>query len=351
MHLARTFTFTASILVATVAARPGTSHAGAAPGGAQICSLGSAGVGQPGTLICKNVVTGVTTQSIPVHATLAAAGGIGGSIVGRGDRVLVTNQVGGGLLFKQSEGYLRTPVVLQTDGEGSLSGALGTRGAYVLTGTLLRFFPIGQTVASSSRPLLLADGSASEVTLTSRHAYVAEKNGSLEAFTIAEDGNLTGPATPISGMSAGVVVGISGYQDLVVAPIAHLASNANQAEISVVIGLGQVQRVPTKEVAACWTASDDGEACVSNPGSMTVSCGHLGPDGFESYTSAAASPGKSIFDLDVRDDLVGIQAVDAGAPVLLTYRRNPGDFLTLVSELPVGAAQAAGALLLGHTSR
>ena len=34
--------------------------------GSQLCTLGSSGVGQSGTVICKNVMTGATTQSVPV---------------------------------------------------------------------------------------------------------------------------------------------------------------------------------------------------------------------------------------------------------------------------------------------
>jgi hypothetical protein len=351
MNLARTFTFTAIAIALAISTAPGTSRADDA-GGAQLCTLGSAAVGQQGTLICKSISTGATTQSIPLGATVAAAGGIGGSLVGNGGRVLVTNQAGGALMFREVDGYLRSPVLLQTNGEGSLSGALGRNGAYVLTGTTLRFFPHGRTVASSSQPLMLADGSAADVTLTDHDAYVSEKNGSLEAFPLGRDGNLSGQATAVAGISPGVIVGITGSADLVVAPIAHLASNPNQAEISVVDGNEQIQRVPTKEVAACWTANDDGHACVSNPGSMTVSCGRLGDDGFESYTSAAASPaGESIFDLDMQNGLVGIQGIHGGLPVLLAFRRTRGDFLAPIGEVPVGTALAAGALLLPAVSR
>ena len=156
----------------------------------------------------------------------------------------------------------------------------------------------------------------------------------------------------MSGISPGVIVGITGLDRLVVAPIAHLASNANQAEISVAGGLAQVQRVATKEVAACWAANDDGEVCVANPGSMTVSCGHAGGEGFLSYTSAAASlPGESVFDLDMGQGLVVLQGVNGGAPVLLAFQRTAGDFLTPIGEVPVGTALAAGALLLPAISR
>jgi hypothetical protein len=85
---------------------------------------------------------------------------------------------------------------------------------------------------------------------------------------------------------------------------------------------------------------------------MTVSCGRTGRDGFESYTGAAASlPGESVFDLDMWQGLVGMQGVNAGQPVLLTYRRTAGDFLLPLSEVPVGTAKAAGALLLPAISR
>ena len=313
---------------------------------AQVCSLGSAAVGQPGTLICKDLQSGATTQSIPLGPTVAAAGGIAASLAGRDSRVLVTNQAGGAILFRVGHGFLVNPLTLSTGGEGTLSGALGDRGAYVLTGTTLRFFPQGQTTATSARPLLVGDGSAATVTLTKLFAFVSEKNGSLEAFALGADGSL-GPAAPVSGVSPGVIVGITGLDQLVVAPIAHLGSNANQSEISVAEGLAQVQRVPTKEVAACWAANDGGEVCVANPGSMTVSCGRTGSDGFLSYTGAAASlPGESVFDLDMGQGLVVLQGLDGGAPVLLTFQRTAGDFLTAISEIPVGTALAAGALLL-----
>jgi len=190
------------------------------------------------------------------------------------------------------------------------------------------------------------------VTLTNRYAYVSEKAGSLEAFPLARDGSLAGPATSVRGISPGTIVGITSDDAWVVAPIAHLASNFAQAEISVVGGLGQVQLVPTKEVAACWAANEDGEVCVTNPGSMTVSCGHVGDNGLDSYTSAAASlSGESTFDIDMRSGLVGMQAVRGGVPMLLTYARGDGDFLTFVSEFPVGTTTAAGALLLEPMSR
>lgn len=352
MHLKNSSIFSALTLIGSTAIWPGTSSAHRSFGG-QMCSLGAAAVGQPATLICKNILTGSTTQSITVGPTVSPAGAIGGSLAHNAQRVLVTNQADGALLFKQADGRLKSPIKLETNGEGSLSGALSENGAYVLTGRLLRFFPYGQTWASSSQQLLLGDGSAAAVTLSNRYAYVSEKKGSLEAFALGRDGSLSGKATMVSGIAPGTIVGITGSRDLVVAPIAHLATDFNLASITVSGTTSQVQVVPSKERAACWAANDDGEACVTNPGSMTVSCGQLGESGFQSYTSAAASTdGVSAFDLDMRDGLVGIQAVRDGVPVLLTYSRSDrADFLSFVSEFQVGTAQAAGALLLPPLSR
>jgi len=300
------------------------------------------------------VLTGTNTQSINLSATVAAAGGIAGSLARHDDLVLVTNQAGGATLLRESSGWLMSPVTLQTGGEGSLSGALSERGAYVLTGTRLLFFPAGQTVASSSQSLLKGDGSAAQVALAGGYAYVSEKNGSLEAFPLADDGNIASAATLVAGIPAGVIVGITGVDELVVAPIAHLATNPNQSAISVAYGLSLVQLVQTKEVAACWAAHGDREVCISNPGSMTVSCGHVSPGGFLSYTGAAASPtGESVFDLDFRKGLVGILATNAGSPVMLIYSRaeDNSDFLAPLSQFPLGAASATGALLLPPVSK
>jgi hypothetical protein len=332
---------TMAALSATSYARPDDNH--------QICTLGSSAVGQPGAVVCKNVLSGTTTQSVAVGALVAAPGGIAGSLARHGKRVLVTNQAQGAVLFEEVDGWLKSPVTLQTGGEGSLSGVLSDQGAYVLTGTRILFFRSGQVTATSSQPLLEADGSAAQVTLAGGNAYVSEKSGSLEAFALRADGNVFGEATPIAGVPAGVIVGITGFEDVVVAPVAHLASNASQSTIPVVRGLNVIQIVPTKEVAACWASNDDGEACVTNPGSMTVSCGRLGLDGFMSYTGAAASlSGDTVFDIDVRDRLVGILGMNDGAPLLLVYGRTKksGDFLNLITEFSLGAATATGALLL-----
>jgi len=316
---------------------------------AQICSLGTSGVGKAGAVICHDVKSGMTTQSVSVGNTVSAAGGIGGSLSRHESSVLVTNLVGGAVLLQESRGRLKDPIKLSTGGEGSLSGVSSDRGAYVLTATRVLFFANGQTQPTSSQRLLLGDGSAAQVTLAGGRAYVSEKNGSLEAFELGNGGNLIGSAQPVGGIPAGVIVGIAGHEDLVVAPVAHLASNASQAAVPVVSGLDEVQLVQTREVAACWTATSRDEACVSNPGSMTISCGHIGPGGFTSYTAEAANPvGDAVFDIDIRGGLFGVLAMRDGAPQLLAYARADADsdFLTLVGQSVLGDAAATGVILL-----
>ena len=109
MRLKQSFIFSALALVGSVAGLPGISSAHRSFGG-QMCSLGSTAVGQPATLVCKNILTGSTTQSIAIGPTVSAAGAIGGSLASREDRVLVTNQAGGALLFKQADGRLKFPI-------------------------------------------------------------------------------------------------------------------------------------------------------------------------------------------------------------------------------------------------
>ena len=78
----------------------------------QVCALGTAGVGQTATLICKDVVSGATTQSVTLGATVSGAGGIGGSLSRRGDVVLVANQAGGATLLRarrRTAGLARGP--------------------------------------------------------------------------------------------------------------------------------------------------------------------------------------------------------------------------------------------------
>jgi hypothetical protein len=347
MHLDRSFTFT-SLLFTTLAGFSGAALAHPAEG-AQVCTLASAAAGQPGTLICKSTLTGATTQSIGVGNTVVGSGGIGGALSRRGDSVLITDVAGGAVLFEESHGRLGHRMQLNTGGEDSLSGAIGPRGAYVLTRTHLMFFPRGHTTATTIADLMIGDGSAAQVTLAGSYAYVAEKAGSLESFALGADGNLDSEATTVTGIPAGTIVGITGLDDLVVAPVAHLASNFNQAAVPVASGDTAVQLVQTKEVAACWAAHDDGEVCITNPGSMTLSCGHFGPGGFTTYTSAAANPvGESVLDLDMRHGLVGVLGVHAGARVLMVYARSDegSDFLTAVREVAVGSPMATGALLL-----
>jgi hypothetical protein len=341
------------VLLAGLAAASGTALAHPAAG-AQVCTLGAAAVGQPGAVLCKDARTGATTQRIAVGNTVVGSGGTGGTLSRHRDGVLVTNIAGGALLFEEIAGRLVHPVQLQTGGEDSLSGALGERGAYVVTPTRVLFFPRGHAAAARSAHLLVGDGSAAQIALAGGHAYVSEKTGSLEAFALRADGSLDGAAVPVTDIPAGTIVGITGADDLVVSPVAHLASNANQATVPVSSGSTTVQQVETKEVAACWAASDDGEVCITNPGSMTVSCGHVGAGGFTSYTSAAASPvGESVLDLDLRHGTVGILGVHNGARVLMMYQRaeDDSDFLTAMGELPVGTAVATGALILPPLSR
>ncbi|HEX3757236.1 MAG TPA: hypothetical protein VHW23_00960 [Kofleriaceae bacterium] len=335
------------VLVGGLAAASGTALAHPT-GAAQVCTLGAAAVGQSAAVLCKDARTGAPTQQLVVGTLVAAAGGTGGTLSRHGDDVLVTNLAGGAVLLEEVGGRLVHPVRLQTGGEDSLSGAIGERGAYVVTATRVLFFPHGRTAATSAARLLVGDGSAAQIALAGGHAYVSEKTGSLEAFALRGDGSL-GAAAPVAGIPAGTIVGITGADDLIVSPVAHLATNANQATVPVASGTTKVQQVETKEVAACWAASDDGEVCITNPGSMTVSCGRVGPGGFTSYTGTAASPaGESVFDLDLRRGTVGILGVHDGARVLMVYARaeDDSDFLSPLGELPVGAAVATGALIL-----
>jgi hypothetical protein len=77
MHLKHSSVLGA-VAFAALAVGSGTARA-KYPVSAQICSLGSAAVGNQGTLICKDVLTGATTQSIALGPTVAEAGGIGGA--------------------------------------------------------------------------------------------------------------------------------------------------------------------------------------------------------------------------------------------------------------------------------
>jgi hypothetical protein len=326
-----------------------TSPAQAAPGaGLQVCTLGAASVGGQGTLVCLDASSGATTQTVALGNTVVGRGGTGGTLSRNRSSVLVTNQVGGAVLLGAAGGRLAGRVTLDTGGESSLSGALSDRGAYVLTGTQLLFFPAGRQRATSSQKLLVGDGSAAQVTLADSYAYVSEKSGSLEAFRLAPDGNLKTAAAAVMDVPAGTIVGITGLDGLVVAPVAHLASDPNQSTVPVASGTATIQDVETREVAACWAADADDEVCITNPGSMTISCGHFGGGGFRSYTAIAAhADGESLFDLDMRGGAVGVLGVHGGASVMQTYAlQGNGDFLTFMKELPVPTATATGALLL-----
>jgi hypothetical protein len=342
------FGMSAPVVAILMATSAGTAAAHP-EGDNQICALGSSAVGATGTVICKNARTGATTQTVSLGATVVGAGGTGGTFSRHDGNVLVTNVAGAAVLLQEVRGALKASVKLDTGGEGSLSGAMSDHGAYVLTGTRLLFFPRGHSRFASSQPLLVGDGSAAQVTLAGGYAYVSEKTGSLEAFAIARDGDLHAPGAPVAGVPAGAIVGITGIEDLVVSPVAHLATDANQATIPIASGRDVVQIVPTKEVAACWAAHYDDEVCISNPGSMTISCGQFGPGGFRSYTSAAANPaGETLLDIEVGRDRVGVLGKHNGVPVLISYARSggDGDFLTAMSEFPLGAAVATGVLLL-----
>ncbi len=97
---------------------------------------------------------------------------------------------------------------------------------------------------------------------------------------------------------------------------------------------------------------DGPEAPVISGGFVSCSC--PGPAGFDSSTSAAPAPkGEVVFDLEVRDGLVGIQTTRTGVPLLQTDARTDedGDFRTLVSEHSISAAKVTGALQLSPLSR
>ena len=322
---------------------------GAAQAAPRVCTLGAAAVGAQGTVVCRDSVTGAVTQSIPVGNTAVGKGGTGGTFSHRGGTVLLANQSSGAIVFRRDDGGLAPKLSLDTGGAATYSGAVGEKGNYVVTASRILFFPAGRSTAQSSQSLLVGDGSVAQVAVSGDFAYVAEKGGTLEAFPLDDDGDLIGPGANVTGVPAGIIVGITALDGLAVAPVAHLASNFNQSVIPVASGSTQVQLVETREVAACWAANDGREACITNPGSMTVSCGQFGPGGFRSYTSAAAHPaGESLLDIDMDGQYVVALGTDHGAPVLMTFSRSHenGDFLTAAGKVPAGAAVTTGALLL-----
>jgi hypothetical protein len=120
------------ILLASHGLALGGVSSGSGAGSAQLCSLGSQGVGQPGQIICRDAETGRMTQSVAVGNTVVPGGNCAGNLVRQGELALVTNQAQGALLLKVRDGLLRSPIALPT-GEDSLSGALTDQGSYVLT--------------------------------------------------------------------------------------------------------------------------------------------------------------------------------------------------------------------------
>jgi hypothetical protein len=333
-----------SLVFACLFAVPFAAHAGP-----QVCTLGASAAGSQGTLLCRDAYTGAPAQTIALGNTVTGKGGTGGTLSRHGNTVLVTNQSYGALVFKRHGSSLTEKSLLDTHGEGTYSGAAAEKGNYVVTATKLYFFPNGHSAAQSSQPLLIGDGSVAQVAVSGDFAYVSEKSGTLEAFRLGADGSLTAPGATVGGVPPGTIVGITALQDLVVAPVAHLAFNANQSAIPIVSGPEAVRLVETKEVAACWAANDGEEACISNPGSMTISCGAFGPGGFRSYTSAAAHlVGDSLLDLDVDSHLVAAVGTFDGMPyfTVFTHSKQDGDFLSPVSLIPLDKPVTTGALLL-----
>src|SRR5215475_8141330 len=98
----------ACVLLTSFAAASGTALASPAAG-AQVCTLGTAAVGQPAAVLCKDVRTGATTQQITVGNTVVGSGGTGGTLSRHRDAVLVTNVAGGAVLFEEVGGRLVHP--------------------------------------------------------------------------------------------------------------------------------------------------------------------------------------------------------------------------------------------------
>lgn len=318
----------------------------------QICTLASGGVGTPASVVCKNIWTGALIQTVETGVASAGPGGVGGVLAQHRNQVLVTGLVGTAMLFTVTNGLLGDPVSLDV-GEDSLSGTLTSQGAYVLTGKNLYFFPNGETTRTSHKGLQMADGSAAQVVVTGGFAYVSEKSGSLEAFELGALGNVIGLATPVSGVPAGAIVGIASLNGLVVAPVAHLASapGGNGSAIPVVNGLKAGVVLSTRELAACWADGDDGEVCITNPGTMTISCGQFDNRGFTSFTSIANTAplvGDTLLDIAVNGSIVGVLGKADGKPAEFIFERE-GDFVKQINQLhqfPVGFADVANGVML-----
>jgi len=309
----------------------------------QLCTATGTGSG-PNAIECVDGA-GAATQTVSTGGNGVATGNAGG-LSQRGDQVLAINPASGNASrFRVRDGHLESPELLATGGT-PVSGALG-QGSYVVTTTELLHFRDDSLTPDSSSALLLGDGSAAQVVVANNYAYVSEKNGSLEAFRLGADGGLVGNATAVAGVTPGVIVGIAVQGDIVIAPIAHLASNPAQSEIDVVRGLGVIEYEATAQVAACWTDSDDRRACITNPGSHTISCGNVSGAGLRDFNQvAAADSAESQFDIAVRDSLVGVLVKSpTGVFSLHSYELEHDNQLSSVSETPMGSS-AGGAILL-----
>lgn len=326
----------------------------------RICTLASSGVGKAANVVCKDIWTGGLRQNVPVGDLSVGPGGVGGVLSQHRNHVLVTGLVGTAMLFTVTDGMLVDPVSLDV-GADSLSGTLDKNGAYVLTAKEVLFFPWGNTTSTSRGKLDKADGSAAQVATTpvnsegTGYVYVSEKSGSLEGFDTDASGEIVGLVEDIDHFPAGVVVGIAGVGLLAVAPVAHLASapGGNGSSIPVVENTSTIANLQTRELAACWVDSDDGEVCITNPGTMTVSCGQFGPTGFTTFTSIAnVAPivGDTLLDIAIEDSIVGVLGKAGGKPAMFLFERT-GDFVKQVNQLhifPVGFADVANGVILLH---
>jgi hypothetical protein len=312
----------------------------------QLCTATGSG-SSPNEIECVDRSGNVTQKVATSGDGGIATGGNAGALTRKGDKVLVINPASGNATrFHLDGGQLGKSELLATGGS-TVSGAL-QHGAYVLTGAALFHFPDTSLTFDSSEPLLIGDGSAAQVIVTSDWAYVSEKSGSLEAFALAPDGSLAGPATQVSGVKPGVIVGMAAAGDVAIVPIAHLASNPSKSEIDVVKGLAVIQYEPTAQVAACWADADHEKVCIANPGSMSISCGTVEGNGFVGINQvAAADPGESQFDISLRGGIAGILVkTSEGGWALRSYSVGFDDQLFFINETPVGAPAANGALVL-----
>jgi hypothetical protein len=311
----------------------------------QLCTATGSGT-SPTKIECVDRSGNVTQDVATGGNGGVSTGGNAGALTRNGDQVLVVNPASGNATRFHVDGGQLGKGALLTTGGSPVSGAL-QHGAYVLTGTALFHFPDDALTFDSSEPLLVGDGSSAQVIVAGDWAYVSEKSGSLEAFALAPDGSLTGPPTAVRGVTPGVIVGMAADGDVAVVPIAHLASNPGKSEIDVVKGAAVIQYEPTAQVAACWAAADQDKVCITNPGSMTISCGTLGGNGFVGINQVAADdPGESQFDISLRSGIAGMLVKTSSGWALRSYAVGFDDQLFFINETPVGAAAANGALVL-----